>query len=289
VEGVGNGSGVVYRSDGYVVTNNHVVAPAERVRVRFADGADEEAEVVGTDRESDLAVLRVDRTDLQPVRVGDSESLSVGELAVAVGSPFGLGGSVTSGIVSAVDRGPISVRAPDGGAVSLVGVVQTDAAINPGNSGGPLLNGDAELIGINSAILTDATGTNAGNAGVGFAIPASLVVQVADELIASGEVRYAFLGVSGLPLSPELSARTGAEAGAYVEQVEPGTPAAEADIRSGDVIVALDGRPIDSMAALQEAIRAAEVGEEVAVTYRRGSSDTTVEVTLGEREEGDRP
>jgi S1-C subfamily serine protease len=251
------------------------------VTVKFADGSEEDAEVVGIDRESDLAVLRVERSGLTAIAIGDPEELQVGELAVAVGSPFGLDGSVTAGIVSAIDRG-VSVRAPGGGSVALVNVVQTDAPINPGNSGGPLVDGEARLIGINSAILTGPDLPNPGNAGVGFAIPASLAVDIADELIASGAVRYAFLGVAGLSLTPEMADRVGVQKGAYVESVTPGSPAELVGLREGDVITAVNDQPIEGVDTLVAAIRQAEVGETITVTYRRGTIDATVEVTLSE-------
>jgi len=277
--GSGNGSGVVYRSDGYIITNNHVVSAAGRLSVTFADGTSERASVVGTDRESDLAVLKVDRTGLPAIAVRGTEELEVGELAVAIGSPFGLQGSVTRGIVSAVDRG-VSVRAPDGATVSLPGVVQTDASINPGNSGGPLVDGQGRLIGINSAILT--SGTNTGNAGVGFAIPAAYAVSVADELLATGSVRHAFLGVAGDDLTPEVAQRVGVEQGAYIADVTPGTPAAAAGLREGDVIVAVGDTPVTSIAGLVTAVRQADVGDTVRVTYRRDGTDLAVDVTLSE-------
>ena len=184
----GNGSGVIYRSDGHILTNNHVVEQADGLRVKFADGEIARAEIVGTDPLTDLAVVKVDSGDLPAIQIGDIDALRVGALAVAIGSPFGLEGSVTAGVVSALNR-PISV----GDGIRLPDVIQTDAPINPGNSGGALVGSDGRLIGINSAILT--AGSPA-NAGVGFAIPANIVVRVADELISSGEVVYPLLGVS---------------------------------------------------------------------------------------------
>jgi S1-C subfamily serine protease len=278
--GSGNGSGVVYRSDGYILTNNHVVAQANGLTVVFSDGSEAEAEIVGTDRETDLAVLHVDRRGLPSIPIGDSGTLQVGELAVAVGSPFGLDGSVTAGVVSAVNRGPISVRGPDGDRVNLYNVIQTDAPINPGNSGGPLVNGEARLIGINSAILTG--GRTSGNAGVGFAIPVGVAVDVADELIASGKVRYPFLGVQGMDVSAEVAERVGVDAGAYIEEVVAGGPAEDAGLRQGDVIIDVNGTPTESMDALVVAIRQSDVGDTVSVTYRRDGEDVTVEVTLAE-------
>jgi S1-C subfamily serine protease len=277
--GSGNGSGVVYRSDGYIITNNHVVSAGGRLSVKFSDGRTEDASVVGTDRESDLALLKVDRTGLPAIALRDEGELQVGELAIAVGSPFGLDGSVTRGIVSAVDRG-VSVRAPDGADVSLTNVVQTDASINPGNSGGPLVDGEGRLIGINSAILT--SGASSGNAGVGFAIPAAFAVAVADELLATGRVSHAYLGVEGGDLTPEMAEQVGVERGAYVAGVEPGTPADEAGLREGDVIVAIGSTPVESIAGLVTAVRQADVGDSVVVAYRRGGRDLTVTVTLAE-------
>lgn len=277
--GSGNGSGVVYRSDGYILTNNHVVSQAGALTVVFADGSKADAEIVGTDRETDLAVLQVDRTGLPAITIGDSGALKVGELAVAVGSPFGLDGSVTAGVISAINRGPISVRGPDGERVSLYNVIQTDAPINPGNSGGPLVSGEGRLIGINSAILTG--GRTPGNAGVGFAIPVGIAVDTADELIESGEVRYPYLGVQGMDVSPEVAERVGVDAGAYIQEVPPG-PAADAGLRPEDVIIDVNGTPIESMDALVVAIRQADVGDTVAVTYRRSNEDVTVDVVLTE-------
>lgn len=278
----GNGSGVVYRSDGLVLTNNHVVADAVDVTVVFSDGSREVAEVVGTDPLSDLAVIRVPRQGLPAVAVADPDELQIGELAVAVGSPFGLEGSVTAGVVSALSR-RIEVDGPDG-PVSLYNSIQTDAPINPGNSGGPLVDGQGRLIGINSAILT--AGATAGNAGVGFAIPVSIAVEVAEELIAGGAVRYPFLGVRGQDVTPQIAARVGVEQGALIEDVEPGTPADDAGLAADDVVIAIDGEPVASMDDLVLAIRRAEVGETVVLRYRRGGVERETEVVLTDRPSG---
>ena len=278
----GNGSGVVYRSDGLILTNNHVVAGAAGVTVVFSDGAREVAEVVGTDPLSDLAVLRVEQEGLTAISVADSSELQIGELAVAVGSPFGLEGSVTAGVVSALSR-RVDVDGPDG-PVSLYNSIQTDAPINPGNSGGPLVDGKGRLIGLNSAILT--TGATAGNAGVGFAIPVNIAVEVAEELIAGGQVRYPFLGVTGLDLTPQIAERVGVDRGALIDLVEPDTPAAQAGLQVDDVVVAVDGEPVDGMDDLVLAIRRAEVGETVVLRYRRGGVEREAEVTLTERPPG---
>ncbi|MBA3373743.1 MAG: trypsin-like peptidase domain-containing protein [Euzebyaceae bacterium] len=269
----GNGSGVIYRSDGHILTNNHVVAQADGLRVKFADGEMARARVVGTDPLTDLAVVKVDSRGLPAIRIGDNDSLRVGALAVAIGSPFGLEGSVTAGVVSALNR-PISV----GDGIRLPDVIQTDAPINPGNSGGALVDADGRLIGINSAILT--AGSPA-NAGVGFAIPANIVVDVADELIENGEVVYPLLGVTQTE-----EAASGQEApgdGAVVGGVEAGGPADEGGLEAGDVITRLDDTPITSFDDLILAIRQRDVGDTVRVTYRRGGDEQTAEVTLVER------
>jgi S1-C subfamily serine protease len=282
----GNGSGVVYRSDGHIITNNHVVVGASALEVVFPDGSVSDAEVVGRDARMDLAVVRVDRDDLTAIQIGDSSAVRVGELAVAIGSPFGLDSTVTAGVVSALDR-LITVTDPEGRTLSLPSVIQTDASINPGNSGGPLVNGEGRLIGINSAILTRAgTGTNAG---VGFAIPVGMAVRIAEELIATGQMRHPFLGVAGLSVSREVAERVGVQRGAYVEQVVAGTPADEAGLREGDVVVAFGDERILSMQDLMVAILDREVGETVGVTYVRDRSERTTDVTLIERPEEDAP
>lgn len=278
--GEGNGSGVIYRSDGHIITNNHVVEAADSVRVVLADGTDLDAEVVGTDPANDLAVLRVQRSGLPAIQIGDSSELVIGELAVAVGSPFGLEGTVTSGVVSALNR-QIPVGGPSQAALMLSNVIQTDAPINPGNSGGPLVGGDARLIGINSAILT--TPANPGNAGVGFAIPVNTAVDVADELIERGFVRHPLLGVQGQNLSDALAQRLGVDEGAYIDQVQPDTPAEAAGLRSDDVIVGVDDADITSMDDLVVEIRNREVGDSVTITYVRDGEKHTVEITLAER------
>ncbi len=276
--GSGNGSGVVYRSDGHILTNNHVVAGADELRVVFSDGTMSDAEVVGRDPLTDLAVLRVDRSGLAAVQIGDSDALRVGQLAIAIGSPFGLEGSVTAGVVSALER-PISV----GNGIRLPDVVQTDAAINPGNSGGALVGADGRLIGINSAILT--SGTSRTNAGVGFAIPVDIAVRVADELIASGAVVYPFLGVEGTDVPPGAAQRLGVDKGALIEAVQPGTPAADAGLQPQDVIVRIGTTPVESMDDLIIAIREADVGDTVSITYLRGGRERSADVTLVERPE----
>jgi S1-C subfamily serine protease len=277
--GSGNGSGVVYREDGLIVTNNHVVAESGGIEVVFADGATARGEIVGRDRLNDLAVVRVDRTGLRPMAPGRTRDLQVGDLAIAVGSPFGLDATVTAGVISALGRG-VHAGAPDQSSVYLHEVIQTDAPINPGNSGGALVDGSGRLIGINSAILTAG---QVANAGVGFAIPVDTVVDVADQLIAHGEVSYPLLGVRGGPVTAEVARRLGVDAGAWVNDVQPGTPADAAGLAADDVVVEVDGAPIASMQDLVGVVRDHRAGDRLAVTYVRDGRRHTVDVALAQR------
>lgn len=273
----GNGSGVIYRSDGFIVTNNHVVAQATTINVRFDDGAIKPAKIVGTDAINDLAVIKVEATNLPAIQIGDSK-VRIGELAVAVGSPFGLAGSVTAGIVSGLDR-PLNITSPEGQDVRLVNVIQTDAPINPGNSGGALVGADGRLIGINSAIFTDG---QPANAGVGFAIAAETVVRVADELIANGFVRHSFLGVRLETISLQDASRLGVPSGARIDSVAPGAPADQAGLRSDDVITKADETVVRSMDDLISLLRKRDVGQRVSITFVRNGAEHTVTVVLGE-------
>lgn len=276
-----NGSGVVYRSDGHIITNNHVVDGASELTVRFADGTDAVAEVIGTDATTDLAVVRVDRSDLAAIQIGDSSALRVGETAVALGSPFGLEQTVTAGVISAMNR-RVNVTGRDGRPVTLDNTIQTDASINPGNSGGPLVDGNGVLVGINSAILT---GGEAANAGVGFAIPVNTVVDIADELILEGVVAHPFLGVIGRSLDVELRRSTGTDGGAYIEDVQDDSPADVAGIRAEDVVVRIDDVAIDAMDDLVVAVRGLDVGQTVVVELVRDGQTQEVEVTLAARDD----
>ena len=277
--GGGNGSGVIYRSDGLIITNNHVVEESGQVEVVFSDGRSRDAEIVGQDPFNDLAVVRVDLDDLDAIDVARTADLQVGDLAVAVGSPFGLDATVTVGVVSALGRG-VHAGAAGGASVFLPEVIQTDAPINPGNSGGPLVDRNGRMIGINSAILTSG---EPANAGVGFAIPVDTVVDVADQLIAEGRVAHPLLGVSGGPVTEQAAGRLGVEQGAWVRDVSPGSPASQAGIVPDDVIVAVADRAITSMEDLSIAVRDREVGERVTVTFVRGGQRRTVDVVLAER------
>lgn len=276
-QGSGSGSAVIYRSDGFLVTNAHVVAAGGEVTVTLPDGTTLPAEVVGADTLSDLAVLRVEAEEL-PVPTYADTAPAVGDPAVAIGSPFGLDGSVTSGIVSAVGRSVSTPGAP------LVDMIQTDAAINPGNSGGALVDASGRIIGINTAILSR-TGTNNG---IGFAIPVGTVRSVADQLIETGQVEHAYLGVQGVTLDAGVAQRYGldAEAGAVIVAVEPDSPAAAAGLREGDTVVAFDGRPIDSMEELARSVQHSDVGRTVPLTVLRDGRELALEISLAERPAG---
>jgi putative serine protease PepD len=279
----GSGSGVVLTEDGYVLTNNHVVANGGTVQVRTADGTLYDAEIVGTDPTSDLAVLRLDAAeDLSPATFADSDEVQVGDVAVAIGAPLGLSNTVTDGIISATDRAVATGGTPD--EATVIDAIQTDAAINPGNSGGALVNGAGEVIGINTAIATVASGIpggqgQSGNIGVGFAIPSNHATRVAQEIIETGSATRALLGVSARTATDDENSEIGT--GAEVVQVEPGTAAAGASLQPGDVITAVGDRIISSSTELTAAIRSQAPGEEVTLTIRRGDRSDTAEVTLG--------
>jgi len=263
--GIGLGSGVVYDDQGHIVTAAHVVEGVDELVVRLPDGTRLEGRVVGTDPATDVGVVAVDPTpdaDLRPAVLAVGVPLEVGQLAVAVGSPFGLEQTVTSGIVSAIDRAVVT----NGG---VVGMVQTDASINPGNSGGALADRSGRVIGINDAIRT----TGGGNEGVGFAIPISLAVDIAERLIAGEPVQAGFLGVSG------TNPTTGA-AGALVTEVVPGSPAAEAGLEQGDLVTAVDGDPIRQMSDLAARIRARQPGDSVSVEILRDDQVLELQVVL---------
>ncbi|MEV0330002.1 trypsin-like peptidase domain-containing protein [Micromonospora echinospora] len=274
--GSGEGSGVILSADGFVLTNNHVVASAgrESVQVVFANGRRATAEVVGTDPRTDLAVVKATGVSgLQPAKLGDSDAMQVGDQVLALGSPLGLQGSVTAGIISARDR---TIRAgsqqdPQAGSSSISGLLQTDAPINPGNSGGALVNTRGEVIGINTAIAT--SGQSSGNIGVGFAIPSNKAKLVAEQLQRGEDVSHPSLGVSV----------TGAEGGgALVSTVTPGSAAEKAGLRQGDVITKFGDKSIGDSNDLVAAVQAGKVGDRVEIEYRRDGATATVTATLAE-------
>jgi putative serine protease PepD len=260
------GSGFVYDRDGHIVTNEHVVDGATSVSVRFSNGATYDAEVVGIDASTDLAVLKVDAPSslLQPLALADSGELAVGDGVVAIGSPFGLEETVTTGIVSALHR---QITSPNG--FTINDSIQTDAAINHGNSGGPLLNLQGEVVGVNAQIRSDSGGSD----GVGFAIPASTVRSVVPQLVETGKAQHGYLGV-GVET---------ASGGVRLTQIRPGTPAATAGLRAGDVITAVDGDRVASAAELQGAIDAKRPGDTIELTYSRAGKSHTAQVQLADR------
>ncbi|HEX9378850.1 MAG TPA: trypsin-like peptidase domain-containing protein [Gaiellaceae bacterium] len=266
--GQGQGSGFVYDSDGHIVTNQHVVEGATSVSVKFWNGKTFDAQVVGTDASTDLAVLKVNApvSELFPLSLGDSSKLAVGDAVVAIGSPFGLEGTVTSGIVSALHR---EMTSPNHFAID--NSIQTDAAINHGNSGGPLLNAQGKVVGVNSQIESN----SGGNEGVGFAIPSNTVNSIVSQLISSGKAEHAFLGV----VLRDSSAQTGAA----ISQVRAGTPAAGASLRAGDIVTAAAGTRINSASELRAVINAHRPGDTISVTYTRAGQSHTVKVKLAAR------
>ncbi|MDO8915090.1 MAG: trypsin-like peptidase domain-containing protein [Coriobacteriia bacterium] len=275
---VGNGSGVIIRADGYILTNNHVVEKADRIVVRIGD-EDVVAKVVGTDPSTDLAVIKVDRTGLVPAELGASDSVKVGETVVAIGSPFGLDKTVTTGIVSALHRSNLS---QDSGTITqYTNLIQTDAAINPGNSGGALADLDGRVIGINTLIQT---GGAQQSAGIGFAIPIDFARSIADQLIATGKAVHPYLGVSMATVDESVAAQMAlpvGTTGALIEDVVVGSPAEKCGMKSGDVLVSLAGEPITSVEDAFAAIRSRKVGQTVELVVIRGSSRTTLSATLG--------
>ncbi|MCA1824641.1 MAG: trypsin-like peptidase domain-containing protein [Frankia sp.] len=280
----GTGSGIVIRADGYVITNNHVVANAASggLRVRLATGRSVEADVVGTDPDTDLAVIKARATGLSPAHLGRSSSVAIGDPVVAIGSPLGLTGTVTSGIVSALNR---QVSAGEGG-VPLFNMIQTDAAINPGNSGGALVDRGGNVIGVNSAIATlGGLGGGGGNIGVGFAIPIDEARSVAEELIRTGHATHPYIGVEGRSIDDETAQQLGGGLvpGAQITQIVSGGPADRAGLQPADTIVAVDGKVIDSMDALVVEVRKHKVGDTLAVSYVRNGSRRTAKVTLARK------
>ena len=255
------GSGVIIDSEsGYVVTNHHVIENADQIRVRLDDGRSFEAKVVGADPEADVAVIQIPAQGLKAINMGDSDLLRVGDFVVAIGNPFGLSQTATSGIVSALGRSGLRIE-------SYEDFIQTDASINQGNSGGALVNLRGELIGVNTAILD----RGGGNVGIGFAIPVNMVVSLTAQIIEFGEVRRGRLGVHIQDLTPELAQAFGVEAGsgALISKVMPDSAAKAADLREGDVITMVDGRAIKGATELRNVIGLARADEEIELTYIR--------------------
>ncbi len=293
--GTATGSGFVIDAEGRAITNAHVVEGATSVSVTLgAEGESYDAEVLGTDPSTDVAVIDVDAPDdaLHPLELADSADVAVGDPAVAIGNPFGLDQTATAGIVSAVQR---EIDSPNG--FTITDAIQTDAPINPGNSGGPLIDTDGRVIGINSQI--ESAG-GSGNVGIGFAVPINTAGEIAQQLIADGEVEHAFLGVSGADLTTEIAdvLNIDAEGGALVQSVVPGSPADDAGLESGDtevtvagqpfraggdLIIEADGEPVAEMADVIAAVDAKQPGDEIELTVLRAGDQRMVSVELGER------
>jgi len=283
--GAATGSGIIIRADGYILTNNHVVEGSNgTVQVLFSDGHVEDAKVIGTTSAYDLAVIRVDRTDLTPLVLGDSSAMIVGDPVVAVGSPLGLDSTVTTGIVSALDR-PVTTG-QTASTAAYIAAIQTDAAINPGNSGGPLLNMKGEVIGINSAIaaLPGATqATGAGSIGLGFAIPSNQARRVAEQLISDGKATVPAMGaqLDSTYKGRGVRVADSSQLPNNSPGVVAGSPAANAGIVEGDIIVAIDGSPVADASSAIVRIRSHAPGDKVIFTLERKNKDSDVTVTLG--------
>ena len=281
--GSSTGSGEVIRSGGYILTNNHVISVAAAsggsVDVLFADGRTEPATITGRDPQTDLAVLKVQTSsELKVIALGSSSSVKVGEPVVAVGAPLGLSGTVTSGIVSALDR-TVEVPGENDRSALLVSALQTDASINPGNSGGALVNCDGELVGVPTAGAT-VPNSGGGSIGLGFAIPVNLANSIADEIIATGRVTHAFFGLQTVPIPPAAAEQAGLPEGLYVQAVTAGGPAASAGLRAGDVLTKIDGEPATSNIQLQELTLTKKPGDTVPIEYTRDGHSGTATVTL---------
>ncbi|WP_444664783.1 S1C family serine protease [Cellulomonas sp. CW35] len=282
--GTALGSGVVIDDEGHIVTNNHVVAGAQggEVQVTLTDGRIFTAKVVGTDPTTDLAVVKLvdPPSDLEPAALGDSSQVRVGAAVMAVGNPLGLQNTVTTGIVSAVDR-PVSTQSEDGSQATVTNAIQVDASVNPGNSGGPLFDAQGRVIGINSSIAT--TSQQSGSIGLGFAIPVNLVKTIAGQLVESGTARHAFLGVGLDDGTATVDGVT--RAGAVVKQVNEGSPAAKAGLQVGDVVVGIDGKAVGGAESLTAYVRSYASGSSVTLTVVRDGKASDVDVTLATRED----
>ncbi len=272
----GIGSGFVYDDHGHILTNFHVVDNATKINVTFYDGVEMAAKVVGSDRASDVAIIKVENLDYRPLPKGVSSKLKVGELVMAVGSPYNLSQSVTTGIISATDRNDVHIN-------EYESFLQTDAAINPGNSGGPLVNMDGQVIGVNSAIVTGgrSVGGSGGNDGIGFAIPIDMASTVADNLIKNGKMSRARVGIALEPLTPTMAKQLGLDPkarGVLVADVLSGSPAEKAGLKPGDVITKFNDNPIQSLPTFRLTVASSEAGHKFNISYWRDGKETTTTI-----------
>ena len=270
-EGLGSGV-IIDAAKGYILTNNHVISQADKISVQLNDGREFDAKLIGGDDQSDIALLQIQNpSNLRQIAIADSDKLRVGDFAVAVGNPFGLGQTATSGIVSALGRSGLNLE-------GLENFIQTDASINRGNSGGALLNLNGELIGINTAILAP----GGGSVGIGFAIPSNMAQTLAQQLIQFGEVKRGLLGIKGMEMSADIAKafNINVQRGAFVSEVLPNSGSAKAGVKSGDVIVSLNGKPLSSFAELRSRIATTEPGAKVKLGLIRDGKPLDVDVTL---------
>jgi putative serine protease PepD len=287
-DSAGTGSGEVIKSDGYILTNNHVIAPAATaggsLTVLFSDGKSTPATLVGRDPLTDVAVIKVDETGLPAIPVGDSSTLVIGEPVVVLGAPLGLSSTVTTGIVSALDR-TIEVPGENSQSALLINAIQTDAAINPGNSGGAMVNCDGQFVGVPSAgasVPTSSGEASGGSIGLGFAIPANLAISLADEIISTGHVSHAYFGLQAVPVAPDAAKVNGVPEGLLVKGIDPGGPSAAAGLAVGDVITEINGQPAVSTDQLVELTLSQKPGDKVMLGYsRNGAATRSATVTLG--------
>lgn len=268
------GSGVIVSPEGYVLTNNHVVETADEIEVALADGRKAAAKVVGADPETDIAVVKIDMQNLPAITLGHAEQAKVGDVVLAIGNPFGVGQTVTMGIISALGRNHLGIN-------TFENFIQTDAAINPGNSGGALIDTNGNLLGINTAIYS----RSGGSLGIGFAIPVTTVKSVMDSIISSGQVVRGWIGVEPQDITPELAESFGftQKSGAIIAGVLKGGPADRAGMRPGDILVAVDGKPIADTTDMLNLIAQLTPGNKAKMTVRRKSQESTLDVIVGKR------
>ena len=268
------GSGVIVGTEGYILTNHHVIEAADEIKVALNDGRQAKARIVGTDPESDLAVLKVELQNLPAVTFGRVESVNVGDVALAIGNPFGVGQTVTMGIVSALGRTHLGIN-------TFENFIQTDAAINPGNSGGALVDSNGNLIGINTAIYS----RSGGSMGIGFAIPVSIARQVMEQIIQTGSVTRGWIGVEVQDITPELaeSFKLGETRGVLIANVVRGGPAEHAGVKPGDVLLEVQGKPVPDSSAMLNTVAETRPGEVATLTLLRNGSKVTVKLNVGKR------